>query len=669
MVALSNGVLVSEDVEGERRRFHYRHETPHSCYLITLVAGDFARLEDRWGEVELSTWCPPGREDDARRTLGRTPEMMEVLSGRFGVPYPYPRYAQVFVADFIFGGMENTTATTLTDAAMLDERAAIDVNMERLVAHELAHQWFGDLITCRDWGQGWLNEGFATYAEYLWREAAGGIDEAFMELSGWADAYLEEDRKRYRRTVATNVYELPLDVFDHHLYDKGGRILHMLRAVLGDEGFFATLRHYLEKHRHDSVETRDLARAALDATGRSMDWFFDQWVEKGAGHPELEVEVAWDGERHLAAIRVRQTQKVEGPTPLFRLPLAVHLVAGGESRPVTLEVREADQTFYVALPEAPAQAIVDPGKSTLCTLESKKSPAMWIAELAGAERAADRIDAARALGKIGSREAREALERALTGDGFWGVQSAAATALAEIRSPAARDAIAAALPGLESPKARRGAVRALAQFRGDERAAAAVAGLAAGDPSLLVESEALLALGSIRAPGAAEILGAAMDRDSWSDLIRQHVVRGLAELGDVAATGEILAAAEYGKTSPLRRAAAVAAGKLAAGRRDHHGRRVRERLEELLRDPDFRVQGAAVEALRALGDADATAELQALAERDLDGRLRRRAREVIRDLAEARPRAEAIAALEDQVNRLRDMVGELRGRLDALESS
>jgi aminopeptidase N len=186
---------------------------------------------------------------------------------------------------------------------------------------------------------------------------------------------------------------------------------------------------------------------------------------------------------------------------------------------------------------------------------------------------------------------------------------------------------------------------------------------------LLVESEALLALGSIRAPGAAEILGAAMDRDSWSDLLRQHVVRGLAELGDVAATDEILAAAESGKTSPLRRAAAVAAGKLAAGRRDHHGRRVRERLEELLRDPDFRVQGAAVEALRALGDADATAELQALAERDLDGRLRRRAKEVIRDLAEARPRAEAIAALEDQVNRLRDMVGELRGRLDALESS
>src|SRR3954465_12290733 len=175
--------------------------------------------------------------------------MLELFSQRFGVAYPYPRYAQVFVADFIFGGMENTSATTLTDSVLLDERAAIDYDIDSLVAHELAHQWFGDLITCRDWGEGWLNEGFATYAEYLWREHHEGRDAADLELDEWAEMYFGEDSGRYRRTIATKHFEEPIDIFDHHLYEKGGRVLHMLRDVLGDAAFDGALAHYLEKHR------------------------------------------------------------------------------------------------------------------------------------------------------------------------------------------------------------------------------------------------------------------------------------------------------------------------------------------------------------------------------------------------------------------------------------
>src|SRR5262249_46030842 len=145
----------------------------------------------------------------------------------------------------IFGGMENTTATTLTDTALLDERAGFDHDNESLVAHELAHQWFGDLITCRDWAQGWLNEGFATYSEYIWREWGHGRDEAHMELLAWAEAYFGEDQKRYRRPVVTNVFDEPIDVFDHHLYDKGGLVLHMLRTLVGDAPFWKSLAHYL----------------------------------------------------------------------------------------------------------------------------------------------------------------------------------------------------------------------------------------------------------------------------------------------------------------------------------------------------------------------------------------------------------------------------------------
>jgi aminopeptidase N len=165
--ALSNGDLlgVEHDAETATRRFHWRFDVAHSCYLITLAAGELSELRDRWDDVDVTYYVEPGREDAARRALGRTPEMLALFSERFGLRYPYRKYAQVCVAEFIFGGMENTTATTLTDSVLFDARAALDYDVESLVAHELAHQWLGDLQTSRDWGQGWRYEGVATNSE------------------------------------------------------------------------------------------------------------------------------------------------------------------------------------------------------------------------------------------------------------------------------------------------------------------------------------------------------------------------------------------------------------------------------------------------------------------------------------------------------------------------
>src|SRR5690606_23053906 len=224
---------------------------------------------------------------------------------------------------------------------------------------------FGDLITCREWGEGWLNEGFATYAEYLWREHAEGRDAADVELRQWAEAYFSEDAQRYRRTVATRVYDEPIDIFDHHLYEKGGRVLHMLRQVLGDEPFWRSIAHYLTKHRTGSVETRDLARAVEAATGRVLDWFFEQWVTGGAGRPELDVRYTWDAEHRLACVTVVQTQTVDASTPLFRLPLKVRVRVGDGDRDVDLEVTGKEQTFSFALPEEASLARFDPGKGLL----------------------------------------------------------------------------------------------------------------------------------------------------------------------------------------------------------------------------------------------------------------------------------------------------------------
>jgi aminopeptidase N len=671
LFALSNGTLVDTQHDPARRErtFHWRLDVPHSCYLVTLAAAELAEVKDEWEGVAVRYYVEPGREADARRSLGKTPQMLECFSRRFGVRYPYPSYAQVCVADFIFGGMENTTATTLTDQCLLDDRAAIDSDQEALVAHELAHQWFGDLVTCRDWGQGWLNEGFATYSEYVWREWSEGRDAAHLELLDWRHQYFEEDQKRYRRPVATNVYDEPTDVFDRHLYEKGGLVLHMLRGVLGDVAFERTLAHYLEKHRGGLVETRDLARAVESATGRAVDWFFEQWIEK-AGHPELEVAYGWDDERKLARFSVKQTQKVDHETPLFRLPLAVRFRVAGADVTLPLEVRDAAEVFFFPLAEAPTQAIFDAGRSTLASLEIEKPVPLWLAELAQASDAADRIAAAEALEKHTSDEVVAALGRALGGDGFWGVRAAAAATLGHIRSAAARAVLVAALADAGSdPRVRRAVAKALGEFRHDEVAAAALEVVVrAGDRSQWVEGEACLALGRTRSPRAHAALRESLVRPSYVDFIRASSYRGLAEARDESAVPLLLEGTTYGMKSQGRRAAAAALATLAQGRTDADARAARERLEELLEDRDFRVTQSALEAVATLGDARSLPALRRAIDTHLDGRIRRRARELVRDLEEGRTRDEATKLLRDEVDRLRQEVIALRERLGKLEA-
>src|SRR5215471_16749297 len=242
MIAISNGRLL----ERRGQTFHFQlDEVAHSPYLVTLAAGAFAELRDQWEDVTVQYFVPPGREEDARRALSRTPAMIGFFSKFLGVRYPYRSYAQVCVHDFIFGGMENTTATTLTVDTLHDARAHLDYPSEPLVAHELAHQWFGDLLTCRDWSEGWLNEGFATYLEELWHEHAEGTDEFDRRRAEALERYLREDSDRYRRPIVTRTWDEPLEIFDSHLYEKGALVLHMLRRRLGDDAFRAALSHYL----------------------------------------------------------------------------------------------------------------------------------------------------------------------------------------------------------------------------------------------------------------------------------------------------------------------------------------------------------------------------------------------------------------------------------------
>ncbi|NER83227.1 MAG: M1 family metallopeptidase, partial [Leptolyngbya sp. SIO1D8] len=291
--AISNGELV-ETLEAENDKiFHWVQKQVHPTYLMTLVVGEFDEICDEWDGIPVTYYAQRGRQADAQRTMGKTPAMLEFFSDRFGYRYAFPKYAQVCVTDFTFGGMENTSCTLLTDRCLLDERAALDnTNSEMLVAHELAHQWFGDLLVINHWSHAWVKEGMATYSEVLWTDNQYGAEEAAYYRLGEMRSYLSEDKTRYRRPMVTHVYRAPIELYDRHIYEKGACVYHMIRTELGDELFWQAIHGFVNKFAHTTVETLDLIRTIEATTGRNLRFLFDQYVYRG-GHPDFKVTYRW----------------------------------------------------------------------------------------------------------------------------------------------------------------------------------------------------------------------------------------------------------------------------------------------------------------------------------------------------------------------------------------
>jgi len=657
---LSNGRLEGcDDVGDGARRWRWVQDEPHPSYLITLAAGTFVTLDDtRGGAVPIRYLVDPGREEDALRTLGRTPEMLARFEQLTGVRYPWAKYDQVCVHDFNAGGMENTSATTLTERCLLDARAALDVSADELVAHELAHQWFGDLVTCRDWSHAWLNEGFATLFEHLDLEAKQGADAYAWSLREHAEVYFAEDAERYRRALVTNVWAAPFDVFDRHLYEKGGWVLHMLRRELGDAAFWRGVNLYLTRHRGGSVETRDLLRAMEDATGASLGAFFAQWAE-AAGYPELEVELGHDD----GALRVnlRQTHARDAQTPVFRFTLRGEVVDGsGAARPFALRVDDEAHAFSVPCAEPPSHVALDPDGDVLMRLTLRAPPRWSLDALRRGRTALTRARAAATLARRDDGDTVEALARAVRDDAFWGVSAEAARALGEVRSGPARDALLRCAE-VSHPKARRAVARALGEFREPAVAAALAARLAAGDPSVMVESELARSLGRTRAADAYDALVAATTRASWRDVVCAGALEGLGALRDARAVPLLVAHLRPARALGVRRAAAEALGEFAGAQRD-----AREALESLLGEDDPYL---VPEALRALARARDVAALPAVARcaaRSGDAMVRRAAREALRALerregdAELHRLRDEVARLRDETRALRDDVARLR---------
>lgn len=656
---VSNGRLVSR----EGGIWVWEQADPMPAYLVTVVVGRFEVVEDAWEDVPLRYLVPQGTGTDViRRVFHKTPRMLNFYNRRFGVPYAWPRYDQVVVHDFIFGGMENTAATTLTDLVITDERAAIDWDAEDLIAHELCHQWFGDLLTCQDWSQGWLNEGWATYSEHLWKAHDLGQDEADYALFGYLENYLDEDGRRYRRPIVDYRFREPIDLFDRHLYEKGALVNHTLRHMLGDEAFWAGVKLYLERHRHGTVHTRDYQRALEDATGRNLDAFFHQFVY-GAGHPVLSVGLSHgDG---LLSVAVKQKQTGEAVARAFHFPLRLAIVHGDEVQEVTLPVRERERTWTLPCAEPPDRVEVDAAFTVLSDL-TVEAPRDWLIASLGRDRGVvGRIRAARALEKEGSGRAIAALAQALQDEPFWGVRAEIARCLGKLGGAEARRALLAAL-GDPHPKARRAIVAALGRHRHPDVEAALERLATEGDPSYQVEGEAARSLGKLRSSRALAVSRLLLDRPSWGELLRARALEGLSYTRDAAALPLLLEWTEADRPNRARASAAAGLGRLAneveAVRLD-----AVDRLLELAEDAPFRVRMAAIAALGTARDPRAQGTLRRIHEQDGDGRLKRLAWESLQKVVEGRTSDDALASIRRDLERLRDENRKLRDRVARLE--
>lgn len=624
MTAVSNGALVRQTRRRGTRTFHYRHQVPHSPYLVSLCAGEFTEIKDRWRRVPVLYYVTPGREDDARRAFGKTPKMMEFFSRKTGVPYAYAKYAQTAAIDFIYGGMENTTCTTQTALTLHDERAHLDFSSDPLVAHELAHQWFGDLVTCKDWSHAWLNESFATYFEALFKEHDLGLDEFMYELRGNAEAYFDEDKDRYRRPMVTRLYKNTNDLFDRHLYEKGSLILHMLRRELGEDAWWRSIHLYLKTHRGRCVETVDLINAIQDATGRNLRPFFDQWIFKG-GHPELKVRFWWDAGKKKVHVRVLQTQTVNDETALFTLPLAIDVVAGGKTRRFSETISKKDQRLSLDCPAEPDLVLVDPDHALLKKIDIAKSEPMWIRQLTEDPSVLGRIDAAAAL-RPGSPAAIQALRQALAKEPFWGVRVEVARALGRMGAPQAMDALLFGLRTVEHPKVRRAIYEALGSYP-SSHVTHEIRLLIKDEPTWLVEAEAIKTLGRMKDTSLLSLFKAYLKKDSWNDVLRMAALEAIANLQASETVAILKAHTRYGFHPSTRMTAVRRLAGLGRGRDD-----IQSHLVRMLSDSYLLVQLAVVRALGSFADERAVPALMKLTTGDRDGRLKRAAEEAVRKI-------------------------------------
>ncbi|MEY2833192.1 MAG: hypothetical protein RLZZ574_2451 [Cyanobacteriota bacterium] len=681
--AISNGELLKTEEVTEGVVYHWLQQQVHPTYLMTLAVGDFAEIKDEWRGKPINYYVEQGREADAKRSMGKTPRMVEFLSQKYGYDYPYPKYAQVCVDDFIFGGMENTSTTLLTDRCLLDERAAKDnMRTESLVLHELAHQWFGDLVVIKHWSHAWIKEGMASYAEVLWTEAEYGKDDAAYYLLNEARTYINEDSTRYRRPIVTNVYREAIELYDRHLYEKGACVYHMIRAILGDELFDKAIQTFVQDNAHKTVETVDLLRAIDRATGYNLMFLFDQYVFRG-GHPDYKVEYSWEVESKLAKLTITQKQAQNSESKeLFdlKIPVAFGYISSESSLPelktVSVRIHQPEQSFYFPLEKKPDFVSFDVNNNFLKTVVLQYPVAELKQQLKHDRDPVSRIYAAAALAKKGGLEVIKALAQSLSDDSFWGVRFEVAKKLGKIKLNQAFDALKTGLKDRDA-RVRLAVITALSNFKTDISYETIANCLEQGDSSYYTEAAAARSLGCMvsgnlkaKQPEAIALLKKILEqRAGWNEVVRSGVIAGLSKMKTSAKAVDIMI--EYtkpGTPQALRLNSIRCLGTISTGQTPEKLGEILEQLEAIARESFFLTQVAVVGALEQMQTAQAITILNDLAAQTPDGRVRRRAEEAVAKVQKNLGAEQAVKEIRQEVDRLKQTNQVLASRLAKLEA-
>jgi aminopeptidase N len=657
---LSNGTLKDKKDNGDgTKTWHWSQNQSHVPYLMSVVAGDFEPLEQVWDGIPVISYVPRGRLADAKICFDQTPRMVKYFSEQLGYRYPWPKYTQICVDEYNWGGMEHTSATTLNLGSLHDARSHADerAGMDGLVSHELAHQWFGDLVTCKDWAELWLNESFATYFATLWTEHDRGWDEAVWDRRGDAESYFGEDA-RYRRAIVNYRYDRPENMFDSHTYPKGGRVLHMLRFELGDERFWKSMRRYLEINQFRTVESADLRRAIEDATGQGMNWFFEQWLEHG-GHPEFTVSWSYNDETKQVAVSVKQTQKVDQVTPLFRTHVEIEIATPNEVNTQKVLLTKADETFHFPSNERPTRVVFDPNDWLLDKLTQAKSESELLDQLARDEHVFARFTAVQELEKQkDDAEVAAALKKAAKEDKFFAVRQEATKIVGQLSGDDVRSLLIGLATGDANVHVRREAVAALHRFVHDDTKAA-LRKIIASEQSYKVVAEALRSLVKVDRDHCRADLLAALAVPSYRDEVFRAAAAGLNELKDDEALAKWRAMLAEKHTSEHRASVIEALAKAKRGDAE-----TLEMLKGQLEHKRMNIRRQTINTLVELGNPSTIAWLQARRDQEESPRTIQQIDEAIEKLRGKEKQNEPI---KKELDELREKNRQLEERLKKLE--
>jgi aminopeptidase N len=549
--ALSNGRLAGSRAVGDSTEWHWVLEKPASTYLMTTVVGNYTVLQDKpWRNVSVGYWTYPDSVNAAWRGFARTPNAIDVFSRKTGVPYPWNKYDQIVIPQFQYGGMENVTATSQNDAEILHPAwSEPQANSVGLMAHELGHQWYGDLLTTRRWGDVWLNEGFATFMEQVFREEDAGVDEAAMDRLGAQEQTIEADRRGRRPIVWNRWVNDPIEVFfSGHIYPKGATILQMLRHQLGDDLFWKAMNHYTTSHAYGNVVTDDLRKAFEETTGRDYKNFFDQWVY-GAGFPVFQVSSLYDAASKRVVISAKEVQPRDSMTGYFDVDVDVEARTDSGNVRFVVPIRNGTGEAGANLKAPPRSVRWDKGNWILDITDFPRSTAMMMYQLVNDDDVLGRIEAVDVLAdRPADQNALDALIRAGRNDRFWAVRARAIDAIGGWGRDSTRAGLAqmrgvssALVAATRDPDARvrESAAIGLGRLPVTGTAARDIAirlhEIARGDPNFIVRGAALAADIRLEKNAAIPLARQLMQQELWQDVIRGPAVTALKEVGTAEA--------------------------------------------------------------------------------------------------------------------------------------